>query len=103
MKTLIILVITFFLCTPVVAQDVIGCEHHVSPGDLDYCLLCGPCEEGEGDCDNDSECADGLECRLVSGVDRCEYPTTIHYCSDGTRPVIDVLGADTVEVTCTGK
>jgi hypothetical protein len=31
-------------------------------GDWDYCVICGPCEDGEGDCDSISECAVGLTC-----------------------------------------
>ncbi len=27
-----------------------------------YCTECGPCQSGQGDCDNDGECAPGLTC-----------------------------------------
>ena len=53
----------------------------VPNGDWDYCALCGPCGNGEGDCDSDSECKDGLRCHknigdsdpyyLRKGVDLC--------------------------------
>ena len=51
------------------------------PGD-DYCAEYGPCSEGEGDCDSDSECASGLICAQDVGanygwsslVDVCELP-----------------------------
>ncbi len=35
-----------------------------SPGDWAYCSdpACGACQEGQGDCDSDSECASGLVC-----------------------------------------
>ncbi len=28
----------------------------------DFCSVCGPCTEGQGDCDSDAECAAGLTC-----------------------------------------
>jgi len=43
-------------------------------GHLDYCRDEGPCEEGEGDCDNDGECAGDLICGQVVGIDYCEEP-----------------------------
>jgi len=46
-----------------------GCQ--LPEGHSDYCRDCGPCAEGEGDCDNDSECEDGLYCDQVVGIDRC--------------------------------
>ena len=43
-----------------------------SPGDLDFCAssVCGPCLEGEGDCDP-GQCAAGLSCAEEGGVDHC--------------------------------
>ncbi|HLC62326.1 MAG TPA: hypothetical protein VJI52_04895, partial [Candidatus Nanoarchaeia archaeon] len=49
-------------------------------GDLDYCSESNQCFEGEGDCDNDFECRDGLICvqnvgadyGFSSGTDVCE-------------------------------
>jgi hypothetical protein len=42
-------------------------------GHADYCRTsgCGPCDEGEGDCDNDGECAGDLYCDYVRGTDYC--------------------------------
>jgi hypothetical protein len=40
------------------------------PGDGDYCGVCGPCAEGEGDCDP-GECQDGLACVEQGDVDEC--------------------------------
>jgi hypothetical protein len=42
-----------------------------------YCEMCGPCAEGEGDCDNDSECEGDLICPQNGnynppGIDFCE-------------------------------
>ena len=33
-----------------------------TPGGNDYCTLYGPCSEGQGDCDGNSECQSGLTC-----------------------------------------
>jgi len=49
-----------------------GCGYQI--GHLDYCRDCGPCAEGEGDCDNDSECVGDLICGQVVGIDYCEEP-----------------------------
>ena len=43
-------------------------------GHLDYCRDVGPCAEGEGDCDSDSECQSGLTCVQVTGTDTCQQP-----------------------------
>ena len=60
-----------------------GIPTHLKPvcpqpvGHNDYCRDCGPCVEGEGDCDNDTECNNGLVCPQSSdfnppGVDVCQ-------------------------------
>ncbi len=57
-----------------------GCYVSTFPGDLDWCRDCGPCPDGEGDCDNDGECAAGTTCvsnvggsyGWSAGVDVCE-------------------------------
>ncbi len=41
----------------------------LEPGDPDFCLECGPCVGGEGNCEADSECAPGLFCAPDSGED----------------------------------
>ena len=41
-------------------------------GHNDYCRDCGPCPEGEGDCDNNSECLGDLTCPQVTGTDTCQ-------------------------------
>jgi hypothetical protein len=47
-----------------------GAELHHS----DFCSSACPCQEHQGDCDRDSDCADGLVCRhdvgLEYGLDR---------------------------------
>lgn len=51
-------------------------------GDWDYCSYTRPCGAGEGDCDKDSECQNGLVCvsevgaayGFASNVDVCEQP-----------------------------
>ncbi|MBC2711954.1 MAG: trypsin-like peptidase domain-containing protein [Desulfosarcina sp.] len=50
----------------------------------DWCRECGPCAEGEGDCDGDNECEAGLICAQnvganygwPAGRDVCEQPST---------------------------
>lgn len=39
------------------------------PGHGDFCRDCGPCGPGEGDCDRDSDCRDGLRCVDDIGAD----------------------------------
>jgi hypothetical protein len=63
-------------------------------GDWSYCTEDSPCFEGQGDCDSDAECGDGLSCvldvgadyGLDSGVDICEYTASSagdwDYCSE---------------------
>ncbi len=49
------------------------CPHPI--GHWDYCKDCGPCIEGQGDCDTDNECASGLVCDQITGaVDLCKRP-----------------------------
>jgi hypothetical protein len=55
-----------------------------SEGDWGYCsdLACGPCGVGQGDCDDDNQCSEGLVCAynkgeaygLPSNMDVCERP-----------------------------
>jgi hypothetical protein len=42
----------------------------------DYCRDNGPCSEGEGDCDGDSECESGLICAQDVGADYGWGPLT---------------------------
>jgi len=70
----------------------------VAPGDWDYCALCGPCNPGEGDCDSDSECADGLNCEhdvgptygLAKGVDVCVGTPTAPTNNQPATPSTDI-------------
>src|SRR5688500_14834406 len=45
---------------------------NAQPGASNYCSSseCGPCVEGEGDCDP-GQCEDGLECVEEGSVDHC--------------------------------
>lgn len=45
--------------------------HEFKPGHGSYCSDSCKCEEGEGDCDKDSQCKDGLVCEQQSGTDFC--------------------------------
>ena len=48
-------------------------------GDEDYCEVCGPCEEGQGDCNSDDECVEGLFC--VNNVgDEYGFDVTVDVC-----------------------
>lgn len=51
------------------------------PGDWSYCAdpACGPCTEGQGDCDLNSECAGGLRCVANAG-ERYGLPPTMDVC-----------------------
>ncbi len=55
------------------AQDVcdvpVASTCNRSVGDWQYCQdpACGPCTEGQGDCENNAECAPGLSCRSNVG------------------------------------
>lgn len=42
-------------------------ECPLTPGDSDYCLVCGPCVAGEGNCVEDVDCASGLSCAQGAG------------------------------------
>ncbi|MFB3904967.1 MAG: hypothetical protein ACE15E_16065 [Acidobacteriota bacterium] len=48
--------------SPPAAAPTADPQCSLPPGDYDYCTVCGPCESGAGDCDNDSECREGLSC-----------------------------------------
>lgn len=39
------------------------------PGDARFCTICSPCQEGQGDCDGDADCAAGLTCKNNAGPD----------------------------------
>ena len=45
----------------------IACSANGVPYDKNCCTSESPCGEGEGDCDSDSHCKDGLKC----GKDNC--------------------------------
>ncbi|MCA9664352.1 MAG: hypothetical protein KC503_02155 [Myxococcales bacterium] len=70
-----------------------GCHKDVPFGWL-YCSASCPCGAGQGDCDNDSECAPGLRCAHNVGakygagstVDVCEAPPQPTQPSQPTQP-----------------
>ncbi len=61
------------------ADEVVdpGCAR--SPGDRDYCLECGPCRAGEGNCEGDSECGSGLRCAPDAGAE-FGFPGGVNVC-----------------------
>jgi cysteine-rich repeat protein len=50
-----------------------------SPGSSSYCGPGCPCDEGEGDCDSDAECAAGLDCKHNVGA-FYGYPADVDVC-----------------------
>jgi hypothetical protein len=56
----------------------------------DWCEECGPCTEGQGDCDSDAECQSGLICAKDVGAkygwpdnrDVCEWEPGPDWCRD---------------------
>ena len=52
-----------------VEEDTCSCDHHCSlpHGDWGCCSEECPCQEGEGDCEADEDCQEGLVC----GKDNC--------------------------------
>ena len=79
----------------VVSDGVLDINPTPTPGSNDYCRDYGPCSEGEGDCDSNSECESGLTCVNDVGakygwrsiVDVCEStsggtPGSNDYCRD---------------------
>jgi V8-like Glu-specific endopeptidase len=54
----------------------------VEPGDWNYCSnpACGPCKEGMGDCDADTECQTGLICTQNAGANY-GWETTLDVCT----------------------
>ncbi len=48
-------------------------------GHAHYCRDCGPCDAGEGDCDGNAQCADGLRCVNDVGADY-GFPGYIDVC-----------------------
>jgi hypothetical protein len=51
-----------------------GSCHTVPRNDSNYCTSGCRCNEGEGDCDSDSQCASGLVCEERGAVDLCVKP-----------------------------
>ena len=59
-----------FFCITILSLTILGMANEASgadcstfnPTDEDWCKTCGPCPEGQGDCDGNIECQDGLVC-----------------------------------------
>lgn len=49
------------------APDMEHCHRNMQNGAWAYCSAACPCQEGEGDCDRDSECRDDLVCGRDNG------------------------------------
>jgi len=62
-----------------------NCHDTIPPGDANYCNINCKCNEGEGDCDSNSECNTGLICVAYSGTDYCERITQTCYDYDNGK------------------
>lgn len=60
-----------------------GPPTQLPPGHPRFCTVFGPCSEGQGDCDNDSECASGLVCADNRGAE-FGFPAGIDICLPDT-------------------
>lgn len=59
--------------------------HGVPLNDRNYCTSSCPCDEGEGDCDNDSQCSGNLTCLQQDGTDVCVRPQDGGDCHTGRQ------------------
>ena len=59
------------------ADEWMSCS--IPVGHLDYCRDCGPCSRGQGHCEGDAECVDGLICAQDVGADY-GWPADINVC-----------------------
>ena len=66
------------------------CSCPLPVGHPAYCRDCGPCGDGEGDCDSNAECEEGLVCGMNVGAD---YGLPAHYdvCESKCQPGSDTL------------
>ena len=76
------------------AEDIDVCKAAcpVDPGDPDYCQLCGPCDEGLGDCDGTDQCAAGLVCREDVG-NYFGFEDDVDVCVDDTTACTEPIGS----------
>jgi hypothetical protein len=89
-KALIIVLSVLFLFMYSISVEVKPAiaDCPIPVGHLDFCRNCGPCAEGQGDCDTNSECQSGLTCVQVTGTDYCQASGCPHpvghldYCRD---------------------
>jgi len=90
------------------------CHGSASPGDYNYCSTSCPCEDGEGQCSDDTECVSGAVCNENVGssygydwyIDVCEAdchapftPGAYNYCS-ASCPCDDGEGACSSDSEC---
>ena len=73
--TTLFLVATFY-APPTTATLTTAPPTTVPPTDWEFCSSSNPCEEGIGDCDEDSDCQGDLKC----GVNNCVG--TLHHLAD---------------------
>ena len=69
-------------------------------GDWDFCTPAHPCSHGQGDCDTDADCVNGLHCiknvgpqyNLAKGVDVCVGTPTANDSTTSTSSDVDWAG-----------
>jgi len=61
-------------------------------GHPDFCKLNGSCEAGQGDCDSDQECANGLVCNMDVGA-KYGFPLNIDVCENRENQIVNTLPA----------
>lgn len=85
-------------------------------GTADYCSPACPCDEGQGDCDSDTDCASGYMCGIGAGpdyglgsdVDVCvpvpSTPGSINWgdCENPSEKSFCEIDLSSGQVTCTG-
>ncbi|OGH58652.1 MAG: hypothetical protein A2725_03055 [Candidatus Magasanikbacteria bacterium RIFCSPHIGHO2_01_FULL_33_34] len=64
-----------------VSQGLIGGNPNLLNGDVNFCSQNHPCTEGQGDCDDTTQCVEGLFCEGNAG-DRFGLPVWVNICVD---------------------
>ncbi len=59
---------------------------NLAAGSGRFCTDCGPCGEGQGDCDSDAECATGLTCANNVG-ESFGFGPKVDVCTAGDQPI----------------
>ena len=68
-------------------QPNTDCCYEAIVWDEDFCTSNNPCASGEGDCDSNDECQDGLFC----GSENCQGAPSMDCCESDGNPLQEVL------------